>query len=532
MQRTSGTRMESAPAAAGEVAHGPAPGGSIRGIPLSLLGVLVQAVATAGFVIMVSRTLSQSRTGAVVEMVNVFVTATFLGTCGADIGLQWILPKYRAAGRRFVHKILWIACSPAFLVALLLACVLFVEADPIARLLVHSGPLVHPTSLAVRVVAPLVPISSVMTVILAGSRAWGLGQPVVTQFFVVPLLRLALLGGILVFTNSTTATEFAWGLPVIVGFLLALLALRSLDVGEPSGPVELPETRALAGEFWRFSAVRSLDSALVIFLLGFDVIMAGAIGSADIAAQYAVATRCIAVGFLGMQAVLVAMPVRISELMSRRLITETIRLYREATFVIVACTWPVMIALFLFAPFFMSIFGPRYETAYRCLMILCGGGLVSSATGPSSVVLLMAGNASVNMISTALAATVNIVLDFVLIPRFGVDGAAWAWTAGMAVMNLFQVGALFRLFRMHLLVRDTLYFLSLTVLCFGLYGALIRALLGTGIVAFVTYAVSASVIYLGILLLTRRFVGFDLFSEIRALLPGASELETSAGAVG
>lgn len=515
---------------------GESAGGSIRGIPISLLGVLVQAVATAGFVIMVSRTLSQARTGAVVEMVNVFVTATFLGTCGADIGLQWILPKYRAADRRFIHRVLWIACSPAFVVAAALACVLFVEAAPIARLLVHSGPLVEPTSVAVRVVAPLIPVSSVMTVILAGSRAWGLGQPVVTQFFVVPLLRLALLGGVLVFTNSTTADEFAWSLPVIAGLVLALVGLRFLKVEPaPDGQLELPETRALAGEFWRFSAVRSLDSALVIFLLGFDVIMAGAIGSADIAAQYAVATRCIAVGFLGMQAVLVAMPVRISDLMGRGRVSETIKVYREATWVIVACTWPVMIALFLFAPFFMSIFGPKYEPAYGCLMILCGGGLVSSATGPSSVVLLMAGNASVNMLSTALAAVTNVVLDFVLIPRLGVDGAAWAWTAGMAVMNLFQVGALFRLFKMHLLVRDTLYFLALTVLCFGAYGAVIRLLLGAGVVGFVSYAVSASALYLGILLLTRRFVGFDMFSEVRALLPGASvdgELKASAGTVG
>jgi len=290
----------------------------------SMAGQLIQALMGSGFLVLLSHALPQTDTGAVVEAIAVFGTAALIGTCGADVGLMWVLPKYRHSGPDVVRKVVLVACLPTLLVASLLAAILFLLAPSIAHLLVHSAALEHPTTFSLRLLAPLIPLAALTAAILAGSRTWGIGRSVFVQYLLVPSLRPLLLGfALLVGVTSITAAA-AWGIPVLVGFLAALLVLvrivRSSDV--VAGPEsETPvDGRHLMRTFWRFSSTRSLDSVLVTFLATFDVVMVGILGSPKIAASYAVATRYVAIGLFGLQAVLVVIPAQFSDLMHRGLI--------------------------------------------------------------------------------------------------------------------------------------------------------------------------------------------------------------------
>jgi len=175
----------------------------------------------------------------------------------------------------------------------------------------------------------------------------------------------------------------------------------------------------------------------------------------------------------------------------------------------------MVMALAVFAPLFMSIFGRDFRVGASGLVILACGALFATVTGPSGATLLMAGNALVNLMSTLLAVSVNLGLDFWLIPKFGLDGAAWAWAFSMLAMNAFQAGALVRLFQMHPLGREFAYLTASCVFCFGLYGGLIRLVVGDGVAAFVIYAVGAVCIYAIILVRGRRFLRFDALAELR-----------------
>jgi O-antigen/teichoic acid export membrane protein len=70
------------------------------------------------------------------------------------------------------------------------------------------------------------------------------------------------------------------------------------------------------------------------------------------------------------------------------------------------------------------------------LIILSIGQFINAATGPVSNILMMTGKQKLNrnmMVGTTILA---IILDFILIPRYGIIGAASVNTFGVILMNV------------------------------------------------------------------------------------------------
>lgn len=77
-------------------------------------------------------------------------------------------------------------------------------------------------------------------------------------------------------------------------------------------------------------------------------------------------------------------------------------------------------------PFLGKVFGEEFEAAWIPLLILSGGHLVSTALGPTGLVLNMTGHERAVTRAVGIATGCNVALNLVLIPFFGVAGAAAA----------------------------------------------------------------------------------------------------------
>jgi O-antigen/teichoic acid export membrane protein len=80
----------------------------------------------------------------------------------------------------------------------------------------------------------------------------------------------------------------------------------------------------------------------------------------------------------------------------------------------------------------LRLFGPGFHTGYPLLFLLVVGVVARSAVGPAESLLTMTGNQNVCASVYALTLALNIALSFMLIPTFGLWGAAIATTASMA----------------------------------------------------------------------------------------------------
>lgn len=102
----------------------------------------------------------------------------------------------------------------------------------------------------------------------------------------------------------------------------------------------------------------------------------------------------------------------------QRSVTKGIRLTLLAT-VPIACT------LVLFGDRVLGLlFGTEYEIASAALSILVIGQIVNTTLGPVGFLLNMTGHERITAIVSASALIVNVTLNILLIPIFGIEGAA------------------------------------------------------------------------------------------------------------
>ncbi len=96
--------------------------------------------------------------------------------------------------------------------------------------------------------------------------------------------------------------------------------------------------------------------------------------------------------------------------------------------------------LFVIAPeFVLRLFGPEFESGVACLRILAIGQLVNVATGSVGLLLVMSGHERAFRDAVIAALAINLVLNGVLAPRYGIEGAAIATATGVIVQNVAAV---------------------------------------------------------------------------------------------
>lgn len=89
----------------------------------------------------------------------------------------------------------------------------------------------------------------------------------------------------------------------------------------------------------------------------------------------------------------------------------------------------------LLAPLLLRVFGEGFSEYWWLVPILVYGRLLNAMAGSSQVALLMSGRSRLELFNNASANVLNIVLNALLIPRYGVVGAAIATAVSLLLFN-------------------------------------------------------------------------------------------------
>jgi O-antigen/teichoic acid export membrane protein len=104
-------------------------------------------------------------------------------------------------------------------------------------------------------------------------------------------------------------------------------------------------------------------------------------------------------------------------------------------FMFVLSAVPAVIFI-LFGTPILHLFGEHFESGYLPMVILILGHMLNIIAGPSGYILNMTGHERLAFISMAMACVANIGFNLILIPGYGIAGAAIAMSLGMLVWNL------------------------------------------------------------------------------------------------
>ncbi len=84
----------------------------------------------------------------------------------------------------------------------------------------------------------------------------------------------------------------------------------------------------------------------------------------------------------------------------------------------------------------LAMFGPRFVEGYPVLFILSAGLLARASIGPAETLLIMAGQQGITAVVYAATFFLNVSLNFLLIPHFGINGAATATAIALGAETL------------------------------------------------------------------------------------------------
>jgi O-antigen/teichoic acid export membrane protein len=111
----------------------------------------------------------------------------------------------------------------------------------------------------------------------------------------------------------------------------------------------------------------------------------------------------------------------------------------RSTMLTTASTLPLLLLFIVFPEALLSMFGPQFAAGAQVLIILTLGQFVNAATGPCGYLLNMCGHHRVEGRIAVAGAFITVVLCFLLIPFWGMVGAAAANAIATGVCNLWRV---------------------------------------------------------------------------------------------
>lgn len=115
------------------------------------------------------------------------------------------------------------------------------------------------------------------------------------------------------------------------------------------------------------------------------------------------------------------------------------RVARQSALLLTALASPMLLLMMFAGGWVMSLYGKGFSDGYAVLAILAFGQLINAFCGPVGNLLTMSGYEKKLRNSTLIALLCQLTLCVVLIPQFGMEGAAVATATGVIVNNLIAV---------------------------------------------------------------------------------------------
>ena len=408
----------------------------------SVVGAACGAVFGVALVVIVTNGFTLTIAGTLFAATSVFLILQSVALLGTDTGLVRWLPAQLASERGAdVRRTLVVATVPVAGFSLVVGTFLYLAAPGLSPRLV--GAEAAPTmTIMLHTLALILPVAAVYEMLLAATRGAGSMRPtvVVDNIGRLGIQALAVLATFLA-GGGALALALAWSLPYVPGLVAAAAWLRVQLARVPIRRAVTP-WRDVAREFWTYTSPRAIARVVQAALKRSDIVLVAALASPADAALYTAATRFVVVGQLFVQSVQQALSPQLSALFARGDRPAASSIFRAATLWSLILAWPMYLVTSGFAAPLMNVFGSGYERSSDVVVILSLTMLLATLCGSVDSVLLMAGRSWLSLANNLAALALNVGLNVVLIPIYGVRGAAVSWSVAIVVRNvlpLFQV---------------------------------------------------------------------------------------------
>ena len=192
-------------------------------------------------------------------------------------------------------------------------------------------------------------------------------------------------------------------------------------------------------ELLRFSYPLMFVTILGTLMHWMDILMLGyftdttTVGLYHPAARTAGLLRTVLLAFMGIFAPMM------SDYHRQGDVGEMGKLYKLIVRWIVSLSLPLAIIIIIYSKKIMLLFGVEYLSASNVLMVLTTAAFIQTLFGGGGQTLTMTGFTKVNLFNSIIVVLINISLNLLWIPQYGIIGAAYATLISMALLGLLRI---------------------------------------------------------------------------------------------
>ncbi len=297
----------------------------------------------------------------------------------------------------------------------------------------------------------------------------------------------------------------AYFIALVVSELVALSSQRSFVIKS----LATGFNRTILKAMLKYGFPLAVSGFLLIMLYQFDHYMLKAYFGLKAVGIYNFAYKFSAIiGTL----ILVANNVWMPRLFEKSPTFDRTYLHHYATLLLLFAGWVLAVILGAFSAFSLVLVPPGFEAAPPLILILGLGYLFFAHSQIVDSILLKEKKSSVLMALVAIALSVNVILNLIYIPRYGLSAAAWTTMVSMFVLWALTVGVV-RQLRPDLPIRGMVFNFLMLCLPFGVLVLVHNVVVFYALLLFIT---------LVLLKATHPF-----FKQLRQTILGREDLDNS-----
>lgn len=404
----------------------------------NLVGSLVERLLGIGLFLTLPFLLSAGDLGAYYQVVALITILVIAGVMGIDVALVRFTAL--ASERKQLHE------ADAFIrsglriavgTSLVLAAGLWMAAPWLSSLF-HFPGFVWPARLG----ALAVPFLVGTFVLVAPARGLKLMRPTVlaTQVCQPAVALLASLAFVLAGLGLTGAV-LGFTVAAAASWLLAVAMLIRLRLPVSAGP-RASARRSLLRFAFPVAGMTMTGTAL----LWIDTLLLGALRPASEVATYGIIVRLLGIGSAVLLTVIQVFGPFVTQLVARGDSARLRDVLQMTTRWVALVAAPALVLLALTGGTVLEVFHQPRSGGRAAMLVLASAFLIDAFTGPVGHVLTMSGRSWLNLANNAASLACNVVLNLLLIPHFGLVGAAISWAVVMAGVNVARILQVRRIF--------------------------------------------------------------------------------------
>jgi O-antigen/teichoic acid export membrane protein len=401
-----------------------------RGVGVSSLGQGVSRLLGYATQVVMARLYGPGLLGFYVLGTTLVQIANVLSQIGMDNGVVRYVAHYEAEGDvRRVRGTIIQALFVTFALSVGFSVLLFVGAGFLA-VKVFNEPFLETVFRAFSV---SVPFFTVMSMALWATQGFQtVKYTTYVQYVVRPLLNLVFIVVFYLFDVLVLGAVASYILSMALGAALSLYYLRRVFPSLLDREVRPKfESRALfkaSGPMIVANLTQQVNSWLALLVIGaFET--ARDVGIFDVAFRTAALSTLVLFAFAGIFSPM------ISSLYRRGLLQDLAYLYKDVSYWAFTGALVFFLVTALLAKDIMTVLGPKFVPGWPVIVVIAAAQLFSSSVGPTARVLAMTGHQRIVMFATLGSIATAAVLNLLLVPAFGIFGAAAATSAALVLVN-------------------------------------------------------------------------------------------------